>query len=216
MQAKRKKHINEITEEFRPFWTGLLNDMGVENPIFYAKLCYNGSEFETVDGRKTTTLRFYADQLSKGQDIYVEAYNWDDLPYEEGYRVLYRFKNNPEWRDDKDSYVEITRKTDGTLLPNPSYTFRLSSLEEVNRTSITALAPELTSTAKEESDETFRYESADAEFLNTETFKKENLDTHFSQITIRDIYCIVQNVPFSNKEWLNTLISEGKKWKNQK
>jgi len=34
-------------------------------------------------------------------------------------------------------------------------------------------------------------------------------------MTIRDIYCIVQNTPMSNKKWLNNLIKEGKKWQVQ-
>ena len=40
-------------------------------------------------------------------------------------------------------------------------------------------------------------------------------DAHFNAMTIRDIYCIYQNVPLSNKSWLNELIRKGKQWQQK-
>ena len=45
------------------------------------------------------------------------------------------------------------------------------------------------------------------------SFDKE--DDHYSKMTIRDLYCVMQNTPMSNKKWLNTLITEGKKWQQK-
>jgi hypothetical protein len=198
---KRKKHINEITEEFKTFWEPLFSEMGIDNPLFYAKLCYSGSEFIGTDGVTSPVFRVYAEQISKNQDIYIELYDWDDLPYNNGYRTLYKFENNSNWRDEE-SYVEITKKTDGTLLPYPSYAFRLSSLKLVNSTPIKSLFP-----LSEPVEEVSSSESFNEQFDIDEPFIEEKEDSHYSNMTIRDIYCIVHNTPKSNKGWLNKLIN---------
>ncbi len=51
-------------------------------------------------------------------------------------------------------------------------------------------------------------EMEDEEFM---IFSSE--DDNLSKMTIRDKYCITQNVPFTNKQWLNDLIKKGIKWK---
>jgi hypothetical protein len=35
-------------------------------------------------------------------------------------------------------------------------------------------------------------------------------------MTMRDYYCIKQNVPMSNKQWLNDLIKTGVEWQQKK
>ena len=57
----------------------------------------------------------------------------------------------------------------------------------------------------------------DFQKLDTADFEEElpfteKEDNHYASMTIRDIYCIVNKVPLSNKKWLNALIDEGKKW----
>jgi hypothetical protein len=202
----KKKHINEITEEFRKFWEPYFMKEGIENPIFLAKLCYTGTDFLFKDGTGCPLFRMYAEQISKGQDVYLELYNWDDLPYD-GVRALYKFKNNPNWRDDKDSYVEILKKSNGDPLPYPSYSFRLSHLELVNKSSMKALEPVTEEEDPEKipkldpkTDPVFDYEE--------EPLFKERDDAHYAQMTIRDIFCIIHKKPQSNKMWLNELIKQ--------
>ena len=36
----KKKHINELTEEFRSYWEPLFSELGIETPLFFAKLCF--------------------------------------------------------------------------------------------------------------------------------------------------------------------------------
>jgi hypothetical protein len=207
----KKKHINELTEEFRPFWEPLFEEMGVENPMFFAKLCYQGNEFGALP---VETIRFYAEQISKNQDVYVELFDWFDKPYHEGERVLYRFKNNSDWRDNPADYREITKKKDGTTLPYPSYAFKLSSLEVVNRTSIKFNEPESQTKTSTEPELTLpKYGEIDKDIFEDSYVEKD--DNHYAQMTIRDIYCIVQNVPMSNKKWLNNLIKDGKTWQQK-
>jgi hypothetical protein len=202
----KKKHINELTEEFRPFWEPLFEKSGIENPLFFAKLCYNGNEFGVVP---VETIRMYAEQVSKNQDVYVELFDWFDKPYHEGERVLYRLKNNPDWRENPEEYREITKKKDGTMLPYPSYAFKLSSFEMVNKTNIKFSEPEtLTKTSKDPELPLADFGKIDTEIFDDNYLEKD--DNHYAQMTIRDIYCIVQNVPMSNKKWLNSLIKEGK------
>lgn len=209
--ATKKKHINELTEEFRPFWEPLFEEMGLDNPLFFAKLCYNGNEFGVIPAE---TLRFYAEQISKNQDVYVELFDWFDKPYHEGERVLYKFKNNPEWRNNPSEYVEVTRKKDGSMLPYPSYAFKLSSFEVVNRTSVKFSAPETSTKTSTEPELTLpKFGEIDTDIFEENYVEKD--DNHYAQMTIRDIYCIVQNVPMSNKKWLNNLIKDGKQWQQK-
>lgn len=212
MSTVNKKHINEITEEFRAYWEPLFSKMGLENPLFFAKLCYNGNEFDVVNSAET--IRFYAEQISKNQDVYVELFDWFDKPYHSNERVLYRFKNNPDWRDNPEDYREITKKKDGSLLPYPSYAFKISSLEVVNRTDIKYNEPSMDTKVLKEPELTLPEPGE----LGNEYFEDDYMekdDNHHAQMTIRDIYCIVQNVPFSNKKWLNKLINEGKAWQKK-
>jgi hypothetical protein len=207
----KKKHINELTEEFKPFWDPLFKEMDIENPMFFAKLCYNGNEFGVLP---TETIRFFAEQISKNQDVYIELFDWFDKPYHEGERVLYRFKNNPNWRNNPEDYREITKKKDGTMLPYPSYAFKLSSLELVNKTSAKFIKPELsTKTSITPELKLPMYGEIDNDIFDDNYIEKD--DNHYAQMTIRDIYCIVQNMPMSNKKWLNNLINEGKKWQQK-
>lgn len=208
---RKKKHINVITAEFKPYWEQLFADSGIENPIFYAKLCYQGSEFELVDGKKSESVRFYASELSKNQDVFVELFDWFDKPYEEGYRNLYRVKNKPDWKSTPNFSVEVTHRNDGTLLPAPTYAVRLSELELISRNKIESAYPAMTNTSAVQERLELNLEAPDNSSEEEQVFTEKE-DNHYAQMTIRDIYCIVNKVPLSNKKWLNTLIDEGKKW----
>ena len=213
---RKKKHINVITAEFKPYWEQMFVDAGIDNPAFYAKLCYQGSEFETVDGRVSECIRFFPNELSKNQDLFIELFDWFDKPYEEGYRNLYRLKNKSDWKTASNFCAEVTTKKDGTALPFITYAVRLSDLELISRNKIESAYPELTkeSTSKEETPNlSEEYEKVDMAAFDEELPFTEKDDAHYAQMTIRDIYCIVNNVPLSNKKWLNNLIGEGKEWK---
>lgn len=43
----------------------------------------------------------------------------------------------------------------------------------------------------------------------------EKGDDHMTKMTMRDNYCIIHNIPLSNKPWLNQLISDGRTWQQQ-
>jgi len=212
---KRRKHINVITAEFKPYWEQLFVENGIENPIFYAKMCYQGSEFEGVDGRKSECIRFFPSEISKNQDVFVELFDWYDNPYEEGYRNLYRLKNKPNWKTAPNFCVEVTLKNDGTPLPTPTYAVRVADLELISRNKIETAYPEMTKKSakiEEKPQQTLEFAKVDMGAFEEELPFTEKEDAHYANMTIRDIYCIVNKTPLSNKKWLNTLIDEGNKW----
>ena len=87
-------------------------------------------------------------------------------------------------------------------MATPAYVCSIEVLELISRNSIKTNEPEL-----KIQDSTFlpRYEDVNIEEVST-----EKDDAHYAQLTIRDIYCIVNNKPLSNKKWLNNLINQGK------
>jgi hypothetical protein len=212
---KKKKHINEITAEFKNYWEPFFLENPIQNPIFHAKLCYQGSEFELVDGKKTECVRFFSSELSKNQDIFIELFDWNDEPYKKEFRNLYVLKNNPDWKTTPNFSVEVTMKNDGTPLVTPTYAVRVSDLQLVSENSIKSAYPEMTNLSTENFQQSLDLdcETVDLNSLDEELPFTEKEDNHYGQMTIRDIYCIVQNVPLSNKKWLNALIDESKKWK---
>lgn len=197
---KRKKSTTELTNEYRGYWESYFIEKGIERPIFSAKLCYNDDK-PSKDGNKIPALRFYADELSKGQDLYVELYNTRDTNYHEGERVLYKLKSNLNWRS-TGKFFEVTHTSKGEIMATPAYVCSIEVLELISRNSIKTNEPEL-----KIQDSTFlpRYEDVNIEEVST-----EKDDAHYAQLTIRDIYCIVNNKPLSNKKWLNNLINQGK------
>ncbi len=196
--TSNKKSINDITGEFYTFWIPFFKDENISSPIFRGKICYNAKEFTP----KEPAIRFFKSELSCGDDLYLELCDWDFNFYEPMFRKLYRLKYNPNWETELDKYVPSNNTA------SPTVAVRVTDLELVNETSITKTAPEITNQADSmvQEDE----ESAMADVFG------ELEDDHISKMTIRDEYCIKQNVPMSNKPWLNTLIKKGLEWQKRK
>jgi hypothetical protein len=206
---KPKKHISTITSEYRPFWQKLFEHMGVSTPVFGAKLCYLGKEFSN-DGTRIPCVRFFPNELNTGQDYYTELFDWDQNRYDAGNRTLYRLPFNPNWQKEIDKYVEVT----SDKLPTSTYAIKLSDLELVNQTNAKALYPDIVIAKSPVVEETKSFDPFE-EFEHEEMYSEKD-DNHYSSMTIRDLYCVMQNVPLSNKKWLNQLIEKGKQWQQQK
>jgi len=85
----------------------------------------------------------------------------------------------------------------------------------ISRNKIETAYPEITKTStviEEQQSLDLNFSKHDMVDFEEELPFTEKEDNHYAQMTIRDIYCIVNKVPLSNKKWLNTLIDEGKKW----
>lgn len=142
-------------------------------------------------------------------------FNWEQGYYHEGFRVLYHLPYNPHWRTSGD-YKEVTTTSSGAKLTTPTYVVKLTSLIMVNKTPVKALVPDMT--IKEEATPDL-FSTKIEDLLDEEKYTEaysELEDDHYTKMTIRDLYCMLQNVPLSNKKWLNQLIQKGKSWQNQK
>lgn len=208
---KPKRHISAITAEYRAFWQPLFDHMGLTNPQFGAKLCYMGREFST-DGSRIPGVRFFPNELNNGVDYYTELFDWDQNRYDPANRTLYRLKHDPDWQSKPQKYIEAFSEK----LPTSTFAVRLSDFEIVNITDAKALTPEIKKAVVAEKVPALfsEVDMLDIESEMTEMFSDKE-DNHYSSMTIRDLYCMLQNVPMSNKKWLNQLISKGKQWQQQ-
>jgi hypothetical protein len=208
---KPKKHISEITAEYKPFWQPLFKDLGIDNPTFGAKLCYMGKEFSN-DGTREACVRFFPSELNSGNDYFTELFDWDQYYFTPNHRTLYKLPHNPHWKSEPEKYVEIP----SDKLPTSTYAVRLSDLEIVNKSDVTAIIPTV---RKETTTGMFRSSTESMQRIFQDPFDEESFDeafaekedNHYTSMTVRDLYCMIQNVPMSNKKWLNQLISKNNK-----
>jgi hypothetical protein len=204
-EPKKEKNIKELTVDYAPFWQNLFTNMGISSPKFGAKLCYMGKEFGET---RLECVRFWSSELSSGQDFFIEMFDWDKEHYDRANRKLYRLVNNPNWKLNPSKYVEVETSSDGKT--NTTYAVRLSDLELVNSTPVTARFAEVVTAP---SIPASLFEEEEEEMPGGMYSEKE--DTHYSAMTMRDYYCIKHNVPFSNKKWLNDLIKQSKSYVNK-
>jgi hypothetical protein len=204
-EDKPKKHISELTKELKPFWETLFDAYEIGKPTFGAKLGYMGKEFGEP---RVACVRFFPNELSSGNDYYLELFDWDQNPFHEGQRVLYKHKFDPEWEKKIGSkYITV----EVASLSTPTYAIKVSDLELVNETDIKAAYPELNTRDSSKEDEVPWYEDEEKQ---TEMFIEQD-DDHYTKMTIRDLYCMMNEVPMSNKKWLNKLIKNGSEWKRK-
>ena len=83
-----KKNFSDLAVEFYPFWKPVFEHLGVDNPVFKSKLCYNSNEFE--EGKKVQAVRFFKGELDGNEDIYLECCDWNHNFYNPMERILYR------------------------------------------------------------------------------------------------------------------------------
>jgi hypothetical protein len=211
-----KKHITEITADYRPFWQSVFDKTPTPNPQFSAKLCYMGKEFSGGSSREEC-VRFFPNELNNEDGIYCELFNWEQGHYHEGFRVLYHLPFDPHWRTNPD-FKEVTTTASGAKLTTPTYVVRVNKLKLINKTSVKALVPEPMTTASAEMPAVDLFSATVDDLLNEDKYTEmfsEMEDDHYTKMTIRDLYCVLQNVPLSNKKWLNQLIEKGKSWQKK-
>jgi hypothetical protein len=216
-----KKHITQLTAESKEFWRPLFNHMELPEFQFSAKIGYTGKEFESEGLGKIQCVRFFRNELQNG-DIYFELYNFDNSFYHESSRKLYRLRHNPNWEKDTTNYKKVVHPTFET------YAVKMSDFELVNETDIKALFPEFVAASAvgtptkirsfvnsdegpKESPSAIVQEELPLPVVTAKAMFEEYEDANANQMTMRDYYCMLQNVPLSNKRWLNELINEGRK-----
>lgn len=201
-----KKTAPEMTAEFKPFWMNMLAAKHKDStPGFTAKLCYLGKEFNP----RVDCIRLFPSELSNESGVYIELYDWDFNFFHDKERVLYYLPYNPHWKSETDKYKEVVTNSSGKTSMS-TFAVKLSDLTLVNRTPTTSAVPIV---ASEVPSKPSIFDDFDEAKL-TDMFSNDD-DDHYTKMTIRDLYCMLQNIPMSNKKWLNALIQKGNQWQQK-
>lgn len=201
--SSEKEKRESVHETSREFWEPAFNTLGLARPYFTVKVMYKPKEAPEL------ICRLFPSELTKG-DVYLEMVDFD---YNHLFqpRRLYKLKHNPDF-----SKIFKGQETSAGL----SYTVPLSALELIQEgsvmvtrkgtlveTPVYSSAPNPTSPPVSSAPQPELFAFAEEEIADA--------DAHYNTMTIRDYYCIQQNVPKSHKAWLNQLIKEGIQWQQK-
>lgn len=171
----KKENLKKLKE----FHKNTMGELQVSDYSLIPKLAYRPS------GKTELYISFFYSEISKGQDVYLEFTDRNNVP-EDPDRTLYLWKFNPH-------FEEEYGKTDPT--PGTGHVRYLVPVEELKV--IKKYSPEtMINTTKE----TTKKPALDFSLPNPET------DPPINEMTIRDLAAIMLNKPVSNKEWLNNII----------
>lgn len=171
----KKENLKKIKE----FHKVTMEKLGVSDYSLIPKLAYRPS------GKTELYVSFFYSEISKGQDVYLEFTDRNNVP-EDPERTLYLWKFNPHFEEE----YEKTEPTEGT--GHIRYLVPVEELKVIKKYS-----PEAMITTEKE----VKLKPAlDFSLPNPET------DPPFNEMTIRDLAAIMLNKPVSNKEWLNNII----------
>lgn len=184
----RQTLLSESEKLFGDTYTKL----GVVKPYHVQKVCYKPKD------KIERIIRMFPSELTRG-DVYIELVDFEYVPLYTP-RRLYKLTH----RGDFATAYEGIEGASGL-----SYIVPFSALSLV-----TDLGAAIPSTPAPW--DTPRLASSTETVPGELEFDSEEKeigdgDAHYNAMTIRDFYCITQNVPLSQKTWLNKLIKEGQK-----
>jgi len=183
MQDKR-----ENGKRLREFHQPTFEKMGLVNPTLYGKLVYNPT------GKSELYTSFFHSEISRGQDLYIEFTNRDNVP-EDMERTLYLWRFNPHF----DEEYEKTEPAAGT--GHIRYLVPVDELKVIKRYSIS-----------EPIEEAPIAPPVKTKKIETKTIETDfdlpdlSLDPPINEMTMLDLAAILLNKPVSKKEWLNNII----------
>lgn len=171
----KKENLKKIKE----FHKVTMEKLGASDYSLIPKLAYRPS------GKTELYVSFFYSEISKGQDVYLEFTDRNNVP-EDPERTLYLWKFNPHFEEE----YEKTEPTEGT--GHVRYLVPVEELKVIKKYS-----PEAMITTEKE----VKLKPAlDFSLPNPET------DPPFNEMTIRDLAAIMLGKPVSNKPWLNDII----------
>jgi len=174
--TEKPEDKREKRRKLREFHQAELDKIG-PTAVFIPKMSYRPY------GKTEHHIAFFASEVSKGEDVYVEFCSKDDVP-EDPERTLYKWKFNPHF----DGEYEKTE-------PNPT-TGHCRYLIPIEELHVVKKYTEETPVEEEEKEE-FQLEDP-------------NTDAPLNTMTIRDVAALLLKKPVSNKPWLNSIISKKK------
>ena len=167
-------------KKLREFHQKTLDALGVSDALFIPKMAYRPY------GKTELHIAFFASEINKGEDVYVEFASKELVP-EDPERRLYKWRFNPHFEEEYE-------KTD----PHPvtghfRYLVPTEELIRVKEIEVEgeALPPIVSNTGL------IDFDLVDA-----------NSDLPLDQLTIRDIAAILLKKPVSQKPWLNEIIKQ--------
>lgn len=166
----------EKLRKLREFHQETFNELDTPNALFIPKMAYRPY------GKTDLHIGFFASEISKGEDVYVEFCSKENVP-EDPLRRLYKWRFNPHFEEEYE-------KTE----PN-GITGNVRYLVPVDELTVVKVAEEVKPTAIKTKDISF------------DDLPDADTDLPFDQLTIRDLAAILLQRPVSNKKWLNQLIS---------
>ena len=158
----------------------------ISDPIFFPKMAY------TPFGKSEKHVAFFASEINKGQDVYLEFCDINDTP-EDPERKLYRWRFNPHFES------EYEKTEPHATTGHCRYLIPIEELTVIKMN--TPEPPKMLSTKTPEK----KSEPQLTLGLNTDV-----TDAPVSEMTIRDLAAILLKKPVSERVWLNDLIKNKK------
>ncbi len=177
-------NIADLKNEFIDFWNDYFQNKNIDTNNFTIRLLFSPKELEP----KELGVTFFKNELPEiGNTLYFELVNKHGnnvFPYlKEQKRVLYCIKGKK-----LEEYKTIKRTS--------------KSGEEFNVYFIPFRELSICSCSNNNVDDNIE-ELTELDIINLE-------DKSLNQMTVRDLYCILHNVPASKTRWLNELIKNKK------
>ena len=165
-------------KKLREFHQKTLDTIGVSDALFIPKMAYRPY------GKTELHIAFFASEINKGEDVYVEFTSKELVP-EDPERRLYKWRFNPHFEEEYE-------KTD----PHPvtghfRYLVPTEELVYIKMVEETPVPPVIETIVPKE------FDLVDA-----------NTDLPLDQLTIRDLAAILLKRPVSQKPWLNEIIKQ--------
>lgn len=170
---KQPEDKRQKIKRLREFHQKTFDELGVPDAIFIPKMAYRPY------GKTELHIGFFASEMGKGDDIFVEFCSKDNDPeYED--RGLYRWRYNPHFEEEYEKTEPLS--TTGSV----RYLVPIAELVKVKS-----------------------YKQNDGEVESKlEEMPNLDIDLPLNQITLRDLAAILLKKPVSKKDWLNQIISK--------
>jgi len=156
----------------------------ISEPIFFPKMAY------TPFGKSEKHVAFFASEINKGQDVYLEFCDINDSP-EDPERKLYRWRFNPHFE------TEYEKTEPNAVTGHCRYLIPIEELSVIRIN--TPEQPKMLST-----------KSTPEQPQLSLGLTEPSIDAPVSEMTIRDLAAILLKKPVSDRTWLNEIIKSKK------
>jgi hypothetical protein len=209
-ETSTNRSIKSQSDKLRGHWEPYLSRFS-DNPdelYFTAKVSFWGTvqlPGNPSSEQKAQVTHFFPRELQRG-DVFVEFIDFQYALVHNNPRRLFRLPFREDYRT---AYAEKESST-GTVYVVPIALLEAIDLPAQPASAAPAAAP-VRATPPRATPPPDPREKSLLEILPTEPVEGD--DAHLNLMTMRDRYCMTQNVPLSNKGWLNELIVAGLEFK---